>query len=90
MENNNGFLVNIFDLKTGLISYEDCSYVRITSSDYNLLVMLDYMPIIGEVKGRVDINTKDGEITLDNIWASYMNSNNVFNIMIQGAYDGKS
>lgn len=84
MENSKGFTVNVFDLHSGLTTYEDVSYVRITSSDYNLLVMLDYLPIIGEVKGKVDIKIPDGEINLDNIKASYMNSNNVFNLMIQG------
>lgn len=87
---NKGFTVNVFELKSGLTTYENVSYVRITSSDYNLLVMLDYMPIIGEIKGRVDVKTPDGEITFNNILASYMNSKNVFNLMIQGDLDGKS
>lgn len=81
---SNGFTVNVFDLKTGLATYENASYVRITSKDYNLLIMLDYMPIIGELQGKVDIKTADGELHFENIVASYMNSNNVFNLMIQG------
>ncbi|MBE6155807.1 MAG: hypothetical protein E7164_03515 [Firmicutes bacterium] len=81
---NKGLTVNVFDLHTGLTTYENVSYVRIVSSDYNLLVMLDYLPIIGEIKGKVDIKTPDGELHFDNIKASYMNSNNVFNLMIQG------
>lgn len=85
---NNGLKVNIFDLKTGLTTYDNVEYVRITSSDYNLLIMVDYMPIIGEIKGKVDIKLSDGEIHLDRIFASYMNSNNTFNLMIQGEYNG--
>lgn len=81
---NKGLTVNVFDLKTGLTTYKNVSYVRITSSDYNLLIMLDYLPIIGEIKGRVDIKTEDMELKFENIKASYMNSNNVFNLMIQG------
>lgn len=81
---NKGLTVNVFDLKTGLTTYENVSYVRITSSDYNLLIMLDYMPIIGEIKGKVDIKTPDGELNFEKIVASFMNSNNVFNLMIQG------
>jgi len=84
MENSKGLTVNVFDLKSGLTTYENVTYVRITSSDYNLLVMLDYMPIIGEIKGKVDIKIPDGELHFENIKASYMNSNNVFNLMIQG------
>ena len=84
MENSKGLTVNVFDLHTGLTTYENVSYVRITSSDYNLLVMLDYLPIIGEIKGKVDVKTDDGEFAFENIKASFMNSNNVFNLMIQG------
>ena len=87
---NKGITVNVFELKSGLTEYKNVSYVRITSKDYNLLVMLDYMPIIGEIEGRVDIKIPDREVTFDNIKASYMNSNNVFNLMIQGEYNGKS
>ena len=87
---NKGITVNVFELKSGLTVYENASYIRITSKDYNLLVMLDYMPIIGEIEGRVDIKIPDREVTYDNIKASYMNSNNVFNLMIQGEYNGKS
>ena len=81
---NNGFTVNVFDLKSGLTTYENASYVRIVSKDYNLLIMLDYIPIIGELQGKVDIKTEKGELHFENIIASYMNSNNVFNLMIQG------
>ena len=38
----------------------------------------------GEIKGKVDIKTIDEELHFDNIKASYMNSNNIFNLMIQG------
>ena len=87
---NKGITVNVFELKSGLTVYENASYIRIKSKDYNLLVMLDYMPIIGEIEGRVDIKIPDREISFENIKASYMNSNNVFNLMIQGAYNGKA
>ncbi|MBQ6840940.1 MAG: hypothetical protein IJO63_02340 [Bacilli bacterium] len=81
---NKGLTVNVFDLNTGLTTYENASYVRITSKDYNLLVMIDYLPIIGEIQGKVDIKIGDEELTIENIKASFMNSNNVFNLMIQG------
>ena len=81
---SSGCTVNIFELNSGLTTYENAQYVRITSKDYNLLIMLDYVPIIGELQGKVDIKTDKGELHFENIIASYMNSNNVFNLMIQG------
>lgn len=81
---NKGILVNVFELETGLTTYKDCEYIRITDEKYNLLVMLDYTPIIGEVNGKIDIMYNGKEIHYENILASFMNSNNVFNLMIQG------
>lgn len=80
---NKGITVNVFELKSGLTTYKNCEYIRITDEKYNLLIMLDYTPIIGELHGKVDIKCDGNEISIDNIYASYMNSNNVFNLMIQ-------
>ena len=50
----------------------------------NIIVMLDYTPIIGEVNGKIDIMYNGQEIHYEGVKASFMNSNNVFNLMIQG------
>ena len=81
---NKGILVNVFELETGLTTYKDCEYIRITDEKYNLLVMLDYTPIIGEVNGKIDIMYNGQEIHYVGVNSSFMNSNNVFNLMIQG------
>ncbi len=71
-----GFKVRIFDLDKGLTEYEHIKFVRIISKDYNLLIMQDYLPIIGNIEGSLDIK-------FPKIRAFYMNSNNVFNLMIK-------
>ena len=45
--------------------------------------MKDYLPIIGEIEGSVDIKGDDVEVNLKDIKAFYMNSNNEFNLMIK-------
>ena len=81
-EKNSEMRVRVFDLD-GLAEYEDVKIVRIVSKDYNLLIMKDYLPIIGEIEGNVDIKSEKEEINLKNIKAFYMNSNNEFNLMIR-------
>ena len=76
--------VRVFDMN-GLVEYEDVKIVRIVSKDYNLLIMKDYLPIIGEIDGNVDIKSEKEEINLKDIKAFYMNSNNEFNLMIREA-----
>ena len=83
MNNNEGIKVRIFDLDKGLTEYEHIQYVRIVCPEYNLLIMQDYLPIIGEIDGNVDIKSNDIDISLKDIKAFYMNSKNVFNLMIK-------
>ena len=89
MNNNEGIKVRIFDLNKGLVEYEHIKIIRIVSKDYNLLIMQDYLPIIGEIEGNIDIKNEEIELNYKNIKAFYMNSSNVFNLMItEGSYDG--
>lgn len=81
--NNDGIHVRIFSLDRGLIEYEHIKVIRIVSKDYNLLIMQDYLPILGEIDGSVDIKNEDIEINYKQIKAFYMNSDNVFNLMIK-------
>ena len=78
-----GFKVKIFDLNTGLTEYDHIKVVRLISKDYNLLIMQDYLPIIGELDGSIDIKGDDVNLNFPKIKAFYMNSNNVFNLMVK-------
>ena len=45
--------------------------------------MNDYLPIIGEIEGSVDIKNDEVNLSFKDIKAFYMNSNNEFNLMIK-------
>lgn len=81
--NGEGMKVRIFDLDKGLTEYEHIKVIRIISKDYNLLIMQDYLPIIGEIEGSIDIKGEDIDVSFPQIKAFYMNSGNVFNLMIK-------
>ena len=83
MVNSSGIRVRVFDLNKGLVEYDNFKYIRITSQDYNLLIMEDYLSIIGEIEGSVDIKGESVDISYRDIRAFYMNSKNVFNLMIK-------
>lgn len=86
---NEHFKVRIFDLEHGLTIYDEIKLVRIISKDYNLLIMVDYLPIIGEFEGNIDIKGNNVDVSLKDIKGFYMNSNNVFNLMINETSNGK-
>ena len=75
MNSGNGIKVRIFDLSKGLVEYEHIKVIRIVSKDYNLLIMEDYLPIIGEINGSVDIKNEEVELNYKNIKAFYMKLN---------------
>lgn len=81
--NSSGIKVRVFDMAHGLREYDNITIVRIISKDYNLLIMRDYLPIIGEIDGSVDIKNDSVNLSFKDIKAFYMNSENVFNLMIK-------
>ena len=78
-----GIKVKVFDIRNGMRVYDNIKIIRIISKDYNLLIMKDYLPIIGEIEGSVDIKNDVVNGSFKNIKAFYMNSDNVFNLMIK-------
>ena len=78
-----GIKVKVFDIRNGMRVYDNIKIIRIISKDYNLLIMKDYLPIIGEIEGSVDIKNDEINLSFKDIKAFYMNSENVFNLMIK-------
>ena len=77
--------IKIFTLKNGLEVYENIVAIRITSKEYNLLVLKDYVPIIRKIEGKVEFESEDSTTNkLENIKAYYICHNNIFNLMIEG------
>ena len=81
--NSDSLRVRVFDMDKGLTEFENIKSVRIVSKDYNLLIMQDYMPILGEIVGDVDITGGDTNVSYKKIKGFYMNRDNVFNLMIE-------
>ena len=75
--------VRIFDMEHGLVEYENVKTVKIVSKDYNLLIMKDYLSVIGEIDGSIEIKGEDVDVSFKKIKAFYMNNKNVFNLMIE-------
>lgn len=79
---NNNILVKVLNIDSGIHIYNNVKFIRILSEKYNLLIMRDYLPVIGEINGNVEI-VGDESIKLDNIKGYYINKNNEFNLIIK-------
>lgn len=76
-------LVRICSRKNGLEEYEHVSFVRLVSRRYNLLIMADYLPIIGELEGSVFFRTEEKEHARERLKGYFMHKNNEFSLMLE-------
>ena len=77
-------IVNVYTFKDGRQTHNEVTAIRIKSKDYNLLILKDYLAIVGEVNGDVEIETVAGKTLYENVKAYYLNSSNTFNLLIEG------
>lgn len=75
--------VKVFSLEKGLEVFKDVKVIRVNSKYYKLLIMPDYMPLLGEVQGIIEFEGKDLKKSYDNIDGYYINSKNEFSLIIR-------
>lgn len=76
-------VVKILNIKSGLQVYNNVKFIRILSEKYNLLIMRDYLPIMGELNGKIEIEGEQS-LKLENIKGYYISKSNEFNLIIKG------
>ena len=82
-ENNNGIKVIILENDSVKMSeINNAKIIRIKDKKYNILIMKDYWPVLGEVDGSVQIEAEDSLI-LNGIKGFYSLSHNVFHLIIR-------
>ena len=75
-------IFKLFSLKDDIVKYDNVQAVRVKNGESNLLVLKDYVPIIGDVNGKIEVILSD-TITYDNVKGYYICYNNVFNFIIE-------
>lgn len=82
VESNYKINAKIVNREVGLTEYEGIRMIRIKSIDHNLLIMEDYMPVIGEITGYVEFVFKEKSIPYENVHGFYMHKQNEFYLLI--------
>jgi hypothetical protein len=67
----------------GLTDIERVHAIRIADPQYNLLIMDDYAPVIGMVRGAVSILSDERELVMEGIKGFYRLLKNDFTLLIQ-------
>ena len=73
----------VVDRESGTQSYKNIRMIRVVSTNHNLLIMEDYMPVIGEVTGRVELVMDDKIVSFNPIHGFYMHKKNQFSLLIE-------
>ena len=76
MQNITVFLNIAGDVKL----YEDVKFIKIRSQKYNLIIMKDYLPIIGEIQGEIQIGREKEDINMKKVRGYFMHKHNKFNL----------
>ncbi|GEM_PF-520396 len=73
----------IVSLDEGLREYENIRMIRIKSKKHTLLIMEDFMPVIGELDGDVEIVYGERSEAIRNVKGFYMHKKNEFSLIIK-------
>lgn len=87
---DNTFVANIVQTNGILVTLNDVVAVRVISRYYNLLIMKDYMPVIGEVDGALTVVSKTAKYEMPSGVAYFVNQNNEFTLIIKDDHGGTS
>ena len=82
-EDEGSIVVRVLSMNNGLIEFPDVQFIRILSEKYNLIILKDYLPIIGEIKGNIEIETLKEVIKFENIIGYYIHKHNQFNLFLR-------
>lgn len=83
MKNNtekNNIVVQLLNIEGDVTQYDDVNFIKIISEKYNLIIMKDYLPIIGEISGKIEIGRSDETIKMENVRGYFMHKHNKFNL----------
>lgn len=82
MSQDRVFTVNIIKPDGKRIVFDDAVAVRIIDKFYNLLMMKDYMPIIGKVDGDLTVLGTKNSFSMQGGIAYFINHDNFFTVII--------
>ena len=79
-EDSNNIIVQLLRINGNVELYDDVKYIKIKSKKYNLIIMKDYLPIIGEIEGKIEVGRAGESIKLNSVRGYFMHKHNKFNL----------
>ncbi len=73
-------VVQLLNINGDVKQYDDVKFIKIRSKKYNLIIMKDYLPIIGEIQGNIEIGREKEKIDMKKVRGYFMHKHNKFNL----------
>ena len=73
----------VLGIDEGFKKFEQVDMIRIKSEKYTLLIMDDYMPVIGRIDGMVEIVSGEDTRSFQPVHGFYTHRKNTFDLLIK-------
>lgn len=73
----------IVSMEKGLQEYEDVEMIRVKSEDHTLLILQNYMPLLGRLDGYIELVFENETLRFNNLHGYYMHKKNEFSLLVQ-------
>ena len=73
----------VLGIDEGFQKFEQVDMIRIKSEKYTLLIMADYMPVIGRIDGMVEIVSGEDTRSFQPLHGFYTHRKNTFELLIK-------
>lgn len=77
---SNDIVVRLLNINGDVKQFDDVKFIKIKSKKYNLIIMKDYLPIIGDIDGRIQIGRENENIDMHRVKGYFMHKHNQFNL----------
>lgn len=78
----------IYSIRDGLTEIDHVDFIRVKSKEYSLLIMEDYMPMLGEIDGSLSIQAEGRVYEWEQVEGYYIHQKNLFRMMIKVEKEG--
>lgn len=73
----------IVSMEYGLQEYEEIEMIRVKGENHSLLILQNYMPLLGHLDGYVDLVLKDETLRIQDVKGYYMHKQNEFSLLVE-------
>ena len=73
----------IVSMDNGLQEFENIEMIRVKGENHSLLILQNYMPLLGHLNGYVDFILKDETLRIQDVQGFYMHKQNEFSLLVE-------